>query len=55
MVIVEVARFSAERASVAAALEAFFLASFSARFWASTERVERAAVTASVGFAKGCG
>lgn len=48
MVILEVASSSARRASEAAALEAFFFASFSARFWASRERVERLAATASV-------
>ena len=47
IVIFEVASSSARRASVAAALEAFFFASFSARFWASRERVERLAATAS--------
>jgi hypothetical protein len=31
------------------AFASFFFASFSARFWASRERVERLAATASVG------
>ena len=39
---------SASRASAAAALASFFFESFSARFWASTERVAREAVIASV-------
>jgi hypothetical protein len=37
----EEARFSASRFSCAAAFEAFFCASFSARFCASTDKVER--------------
>jgi hypothetical protein len=45
----EVASSSARRASAAVALASFFFASFSARFWASRERVERLAATASVG------
>lgn len=39
---------SASRASAAAAFASFFFESFSARFWASTESVERDAVIASV-------
>ena len=49
----EVALISAARVSCAAALEAFLAASFSARFWASTERVERFAFSAS-GQGYGC-
>jgi hypothetical protein len=49
MVMREVASSSARRASAAVALASFFFASFSARFWASRERVERLAATASVG------
>jgi hypothetical protein len=41
MMILEVARFSDSRASAASALAAFFWASFSARFCASTLREER--------------
>lgn len=46
---VDVVRFSSSRASAASAFAAFFWASFSARFWASTLRVLRPAATASVG------
>jgi hypothetical protein len=46
--ILEVARFSASPSSALAALEAFFAASFFARAWASTERVERFAASTSV-------
>jgi hypothetical protein len=48
IVIFEVASSSARRASAAVAFASFFFASFSARFWASRERVERLAATASV-------
>jgi hypothetical protein len=48
IVIFEVASSSARRASAAVAFASFFFASFSARFWASTERVERLAATASM-------
>lgn len=47
--IFEAALRSASRASVWAALASFFAASFVARSWAERERVERFAVTASVG------
>jgi len=47
MMILDVASSSARRASAAEAFASFFFASFSARFWASTERVERLAATAS--------
>jgi len=40
--------FSAARSSAAEALAAFLAASLAARFWASTERVEREAFIASV-------
>jgi hypothetical protein len=53
----EVASSSARRASAAVAFASFFFASFSARFWASRERVERLAATASVlgdGVVSGC-
>ena len=43
----EAARRSSSRAALADALAAFFCASFSARFWASTERVAVAAERAS--------
>lgn len=46
---------SAVRASSASALASFFCVSFSARFCASTERVEREAVIAAVGFWEGEG
>jgi hypothetical protein len=48
IVIFEVASSSARRASAAVAFASFFFASFSARFWASRERVERLAATASM-------
>jgi hypothetical protein len=41
------ARFSASRASLASALAAFFAASRSARFWASTDSVLRFWLSAS--------
>ena len=47
MVILEVASSVARRVSAAMAFASFFFASFSARFWASRERVERLAATAS--------
>jgi hypothetical protein len=47
MMILDVARFSLSRASAASALAAFFWASFSARFWASTESEERFCESAS--------
>ena len=40
--------FSWSLDSAAAAFASFFAASFAARFWASTERVERLAAIASV-------
>jgi hypothetical protein len=48
MITLEEESFSASLASAASALAAFFLASFSARFWASTDRVAVAASRASV-------
>lgn len=47
MLIFEAASFSAARDSAAVALAAFFAASLAARFWASTESVEREAAMAS--------
>jgi hypothetical protein len=47
MMILDAARFSVSRASAATALAAFFWASFSARFWASTDNVLRFAESAS--------
>ena len=47
MVTLDVASVCACLASAASALRAFLWASFSARFWASTERVEVAAARAS--------
>lgn len=49
MIILELESVSWCLASAAAAFRAFLWASFSARFWASTERVEVAAARASVG------
>lgn len=49
IVILLAARVSASRFSADAALFAFLAASFSARFWASTESVERFCASASVG------
>ena len=49
MRIFEDAFFSAARSSAAVALAAFLAASLAARFWASTERVEREAAMASGG------
>ena len=46
-VTLEEARVAASRASAAAALASFLAASLAARFWASTERVERDALRAS--------
>jgi hypothetical protein len=55
IVILELARVSASRFSAVAALLAFFTASFSARFWASTEREDRFWASASVGVVRlGC-
>jgi hypothetical protein len=47
--ILEDASSSARRASAEAAFAAFFCESFSARFWASTERAERFCSMASGG------
>jgi hypothetical protein len=47
MRIFEDSRFSAALVSAAMALASFFAASLAARFWASTERVEREAAMAS--------
>ena len=48
MMILEDESFSWSLDSAAAALASFFAASLAARFWASTERVERLAAMASV-------
>lgn len=47
MRILELASVSLCLASAASALAAFLVASFAARFWASTDRVEVAAARAS--------
>lgn len=47
------ARVSEARVSARAALASFFCESLRARFWASTERVEREAVRASEGGGRG--
>jgi hypothetical protein len=49
MITLEEAMVAAALASAASALRAFLCASFSARFWASRERVEVAAARASRG------
>lgn len=54
IMIFEDARVSASRFSALAALLAFLTASFSARFWASTEREERFWASASVGVVRVC-